>query len=92
MNEKTSVDRAPVDAVVMRRIQWARLWAEWSAKHWVDQIVRLRSLSRPTYELTPDGLKLVSDGLTDSERKMIRQCEEAIASIHWQAKRMAGVA
>lgn len=81
-----------LDRLVMRRIQRARLWAEGAAKPWIDQIVRVRNLERPTYELTPDGLKLISDGLSDREHEMIRQCEEAIASIHRQAERMAGVA
>jgi hypothetical protein len=87
-DERTSNRR---DLHVNRRIQCARMWAEGAAKPWVDQIVRIRMLERPTYELRPDGLRLVSDGLTDREHEMIRQCEEAIATIHRQAEQLARV-
>lgn len=88
----SSVNRPMSDPVVMRRIQRASLWAEGAVKPWVDQILRVRMFERPTYEVTPDGLKLISDGLSEREHEMIRQCEEAIATIYRQAEQMAGVA
>ena len=88
---KTASSETRLDRLVMRRIQRARLWAEGAAKPWVDQIARVRLLERPAYELKPDGLRLISDGLSEREHEMIRQCEEAIATIHRQAEQMAVV-
>ena len=78
------------DLDLQRRIERAKLWAEESAKPWIAQIVRVRAWERPTYEVTPDGLKVISNGLEGYQLDLINACEQAIASIYRQAAKMAG--
>lgn len=67
---------------IRREIMFAQLEAEPFAK----MITRIRMAERPTYELSPDGFKLVSDGLSDTEHEMIRQCQESIDCIYRRCK------
>jgi hypothetical protein len=59
------------------------------AEPFVDAILRVRAMESPTYELTAEGLRLVSDGLTDNSRKTIRECESGIAEIWAKAEARA---
>lgn len=73
-------------------IKRARMEMEDEINMWINQIVRIKMLARPTYELTPSGLNLISDGLSEHMHELIRQCEENISIVHthygeWMEKR-----
>lgn len=56
--------------------------SEDAARPFFRAIMSIRALERPTYILTPDGLKIISDGLSDREHELISQCEKAIEQIY----------
>ena len=89
---KNSVDRNSASPPCYAAIQRARLWAEQEVKPFVDLIIRVRLLERPSYLLTSDGLEKVSDGLDDSQRSIIDQCEKRIGGIMDAAERMCSAA
>lgn len=72
--------------------QRARLWAEQEILPFVDLIVRVRLQARPSYVWTDSALRQVSDGLDESQRSIVRQCEDRIAEIMSQAEKMASAA
>jgi len=59
--------------------------AEVAAQPLVDAIFRMRQHEKTSYELTADGLRLISNGLSDRENELIRLCEEAICRIYQRA-------
>lgn len=70
-------------------IDLIRLSAEGAAEPFVRQILKIRQQARPTYLVFQDGLHLVSDGLSDSDRDMIRRCENTISDIYQNAAERA---
>jgi len=56
--------------------------AESDAAPFVRAITRIRMLERPTFIMTPDGLQMISDGLSDREHELIGQCEDAIKQVY----------
>ena len=47
----------------------------------INTMAAIVSLATPLYAITDDGLEKAGDGLTDSSRAIIRQCEEQIFRI-----------
>lgn len=92
MTNKTDVNEGSAALHCFAAIQRARRWAEHEMKPFVDLIVRVRLLERPSYLLTKDGLEQVSDGLDDSQRSIIDQCEKCIREIIDAAERMCSAA
>ena len=56
--------------------------SEDAARPFFRAIMSIRALERPTYILTPDGLQMISDGLSDREHELIGQCEDAIKQVY----------
>lgn len=65
-----------------RRIQQARLEAIELSKPFVDVILSIRRLESPSYIISGEGMTLISDGLSESDRKLITLCENMIKLIH----------
>jgi hypothetical protein len=65
-----------------QEIRMKLVLAEDAAKPLFRAITSIRALERPTYILTPDGLKMLFDGLSDREHELISQCEKAIEQIY----------
>ena len=64
------------------RFRRNEILAQSAAWPFVRMITRIRTAERPTYLLTPNGLEKISDGLSDREHEMIRQCEDWIEQIY----------
>lgn len=70
------------EEILRRRIQQARLEAIELSKPFVDVIIATRRLERPSYIISGNEMTLISDGLGESDRKLIALCEDMIKLIN----------
>lgn len=70
------------EEILDRRIQQARLEAIELSKPFVDVILSVKRRESPSYIISGKEMTLISDGLGESDRKLITLCEDMIKLIH----------